>query len=109
MQDYADTGRAALLDAGGAWARWSSALHRVINVFLCLMQIGSMAVYALFIAQNLRPIFEHYGGGLFERLDDRLYIAMVLPFMVALCSIRNLRYLSPFSILANILEGGPTG
>ena len=68
-----------------------------------------MAVYALFIAQNLRPIFEHYGGELFERLDDRLYIAMVLPFMVALCSIRNLRYLSPFSILANIIQGGPTG
>ena len=61
------------------------------------------------VPQNLRPIFEHYGGGLFERLDDRLYIAMVLPFMVALCSIRNLRYLSPFSILANIIQGGPTG
>ena len=55
MQDYADTGRAALLDAAGAWARWSSVLHRVINVFLCLMQIGSMAVYALFIAQGEHP------------------------------------------------------
>ena len=59
--------------------------------------------------QNLRPILQQYVGGLFEGLDDRAYIAMVLPFMVALCSIRNLRYLSPFSILANILEGGPTG
>ena len=82
---------------------------RVINVFLCLMQIGSMAVYALFIAQNLQPIFEHYGGEVFENLGNRVYIAMVLPFMIALCSIRNLRYLSPFSILANIIQGGPTG
>ena len=68
-----------------------------------------MAVYALFIAQNLRPIFEHYGGEVFENLNGRVYIAMVLPFMIALCSIRNLRYLSPFSILANIIQGGKTG
>ena len=55
LQDYADTGKAALVDAGKGWTRWSSTLHRVINVFLCLMQIGSMAVYALFIAQGEHP------------------------------------------------------
>ena len=107
--DYADTGEAAFLDAGGVWSGWSSILRQVINIFLCLMQIGSMAVYALFIAQNLQPIFEHYGGEVFQNLGNRVYIAMVLPFMIALCSIRNLRYLSPFSILANIIQEGPTG
>ena len=50
--DYADTGEAALLDAGGVWSKWASLMHKVINVFLCLMQIGSMAVYALFIGQG---------------------------------------------------------
>ena len=81
-----------------------------------------MAVYALFIAQNLQPIFVHFGGATFANLSDRVYIAMVLPFMIALCSIRNLRchkinkwtllcttcfclrYLSPFSILANVIQ-----
>ena len=48
-----------------------------------------MAVYALFIAQNLQPIFEHFGGAAFAHLSDRVYIAMVLPFMIALCSIRG--------------------
>ena len=106
--DYADTGEAALLDAGGVWSGWSSLMRNVINVFLCLSQIGIMTVYALFIAQNLQPIFEHYGGEFFQNFGNQVYIAMVLPFVIALCSIRNLRYLSPFSILANILEEGPT-
>ena len=56
-----------------------------------MTQIGSNAVYALFIAQNLQPIFEHYGGEFFRSLNYRVYIAMVLPFMLAMCSIRNLR------------------
>ena len=107
--DYADTGEAALLDAGGVWSGWSLLMRNVINIFLCLSQIGSMAVYALFIAQNLQPIFQHYGGEIFENLSNRVYITMVLPFMIALCSIRSLSYLSPFSILANILQGGSTG
>merc|ERR1719264_1750325 len=102
--DYADTGEAALVDAGGFWPRWSKPMNKVINVFICLTQIGSNAVYALFIAQNLQPIFEHYGGDFFKNLNYRVYIAMVLPFMLAMCSIRNLRYLSPFSILANIIQ-----
>ena len=79
-------------------------MRKIINVFICLTQIGSNAVYALFIAQNLQPIFEHYGGAFFKSLNYRVYIAMVLPFMLAMCSIRNLRYLSPFSILANIIQ-----
>ena len=69
------------------WQPW----RKVINVFICLTQIGSNAVYALFIAQNLQPIFEHYGGEFFKSLNYRVYIAMVLPFMLAMCSIRNLR------------------
>ena len=58
---------------------------------VCLTQIGRNAVYALFIAQNLQPIFEQYGGAFFHNLNYRVYIAMVLPFMLAMCSIRNLR------------------
>ena len=79
------------MDAGGFWPRWSLPMRKVINVFICLTQIGSNAVYALFIAQNLQPIFEHYGGDFFKNLNYRVYIAMVLPFMLAMCSIRNLR------------------
>lgn len=41
---------------------------------------------------------------MFGELNYRVYIALVLPFMLAICSIRNLRYLSPFSVVANVLQ-----
>ena len=41
---------------------------------------------------------------MFGELNYRVYIAMILPFMLAICSIRNLRYLSPFSVVANVLQ-----
>ena len=43
-------------------------------------------------------IIAHYGGPTMENLNYRFYILMVLPPMIAICSIRSLRYLSPCSI-----------
>eukprot|EP00095_Tigriopus_kingsejongensis_P012186 maker-scaffold521_size146803-snap-gene-0.10 protein:Tk12186 transcript:maker-scaffold521_size146803-snap-gene-0.10-mRNA-1 annotation:"proton-coupled amino acid transporter 4" len=102
--DYADTAKAAFLDAGGVWERWASFMGKLVNIFLCLSQVGSNAVYVLFIAQNIQPIVEHYGGELFHSMNYRIYIAAILPFMIAICMIKNLRYLSPFSVVANIFQ-----
>jgi len=99
--DYADTAEAAFLDAGGAWATKAVFMRRLVNIFLCMSQIGSNAVYILFVAQNIMPIVEtHLSLG----WNYRLYILVLLIPVILICSIRNLRYLSPCSVLANILE-----
>merc|ERR1711892_998841 len=99
--DYADTAEAAFLEAGGGWASKSHHMRRLINIFLCMSQIGSNAVYILFVAQNIMPIAETY----FDLgWNYRLYIALLLIPVITICSIKNLKYLSPCSILANILE-----
>ena len=54
--DYADTAEAAFVSAGGTWARYSVFMRRLINIFLCMSQIGSNAVYILFVAQNILPV-----------------------------------------------------
>jgi hypothetical protein len=54
--DYADSAEAAFLDAGGHWAKWASVFRKIVNVFLIFTQIGSNAIYVLFIAQNLQPV-----------------------------------------------------
>ena len=73
--DYADTAQAAFDSAGGRWATYSVHMryvHRVqrvqcvqcvlctprrlLNTFLCMSQIGSNAVYILFVAQNVQPV-----------------------------------------------------
>lgn len=102
--DYADTAEAAFSDAGGNWTKCAPLMRKVVNLFLCLSQVGSNAVYVLFIAQNIQPIVEHYGGAFFETLNYRYYILAILPFMIAICMIKNLRYLSPFSVIANIFQ-----
>lgn len=102
--DYADTAEASFADAGQPWAPYSRHIRKLLNIFLCASQISSNAVYTLFIAQNIKPLIVHYGGQTMDDLDYRYYILMILPFMLAMCSIRNLRYLSPFSILANFIQ-----
>merc|ERR1711892_899617 len=99
--DYADTAEAAFLEAGGGWASKSHHMRRLINIFLCMSQIGSNAVYILFVAQNIMPIAETYFT---LGWNYRLYIALLLIPVIMICSIKNLRYLSPCSVLANILE-----
>ena len=48
--------QAAFLEAGGGWASKSHHMRRLINIFLCMSQIGSNAVYILFVAQNIMPV-----------------------------------------------------
>jgi len=99
--DYADTAEAAFLDAGGRWAKCSKHFGRLINVFLCMSQIGSNAVYILFVAQNILPVVENY---LSPGWNYRIYIAILLIPVTLTCMVRNLKYLSPLSVVANILE-----
>ena len=58
-------------------------------------------MYLLFIADNLRDTLNPWLG-----LDwnYRIYLSFIMIPTFLICSVRNLRYLSPISILANIFE-----
>lgn len=99
--DYADTAEAAFQEAGGRWARCAKFFGRLINVFLCMSQIGSNAVYILFVAENIMPVVETY---LAPGWNYRIYIGLLLIPVTLTCLVRNLKYLSPLSVVANILE-----
>ena len=72
----------------------------MVNVFLCITQLGFCCVYFVFCSQNLKKICDlHFG-----QLNYHGYMAIILVPMMALCSIRNLKYLSPVSMLANFLQ-----
>ncbi|XP_040568397.1 proton-coupled amino acid transporter 1 isoform X1 [Lepeophtheirus salmonis] len=85
----------------------SSKLHilsplakNIVKLFLCIAQLGFCCVYLLFIAQHLEKLFKHRLG------DIRIlwYLATLLIPTCALCSVRNLKYLSPISMFANFLQ-----
>ena len=72
-----------------------------INIFLCIAQIGGFAVYLLFVAENWKNIINPW---LDISWDYRLYLVIVMIPTFLLGSIRNLRLLAPFSLIANVFE-----
>jgi hypothetical protein len=55
--DYGEAAEMAFKDAGGGfWPRYAIFMRKLVNIFLCLSQLGSNAVYVLFIAQNIQPV-----------------------------------------------------
>ena len=79
---------------------FSSVARLVVDVFLCITQLGFCCVYIVFISTNLQQIFNHYYG----EINFHVYMLIILIPMLFLTSIRNLKYLSPISMLANILQ-----
>ena len=79
---------------------FASTARTLIDVFLCITQLGFCCVYFVFVSQNLEQIFNHYYG----EINYHIYMAIILIPMLLLASIRNLKYLSPISMLANILQ-----
>ncbi|KAM9311014.1 proton-coupled amino acid transporter 1-like [Gastrophryne carolinensis] len=95
------------LRANAVWGR------RLVGFFLILTQLGFCCVYFVFLADNIKQVVEAANGTtndcgpnatvvLKESMDSRLYILSFLPFLILLVFITNLRYLSFFSLIANI-------
>ncbi|XP_012544828.1 proton-coupled amino acid transporter 1 [Bombyx mori] len=71
----------------------------VVNFFLCITQLGFCCVYIVFIANNIKLICDHYE----VHIDLSIHmIIVVIPVLLA-CMVRNLKYLTPFSTIANIM------
>eukprot|EP00096_Caligus_rogercresseyi_P006470 TRINITY_DN2292_c0_g1_i1.p1 TRINITY_DN2292_c0_g1~~TRINITY_DN2292_c0_g1_i1.p1 ORF type:complete len:488 (-),score=131.43 TRINITY_DN2292_c0_g1_i1:998-2461(-) len=78
----------------------SSLAKNLIKLFLCIAQLGFCCVYLLFIAQHLEKLFRHRLGD----ISLLWYLSILVVPTCALCSVRNLKYLSPVSMIANFLQ-----
>ncbi|XP_066256484.1 proton-coupled amino acid transporter 1-like [Euwallacea similis] len=74
-------------------------MKRLVNLFLCITQLGFCCVYFVFISENVKQVLDYYG----YVLDVHLHMAIILLPILLTALIRNLKYLAPFSTLANIL------
>ncbi|KAG8240467.1 hypothetical protein J437_LFUL010805 [Ladona fulva] len=73
---------------------------RVVNSFIVTVTLGVCGVYLVFVASNIGQVIDIFTGGTFPL---RAYISCFVPVMLVLCTVRNLRLLSPFSFLSNLL------
>ncbi|XP_026331897.1 proton-coupled amino acid transporter-like protein CG1139 [Hyposmocoma kahamanoa] len=71
----------------------------LVNAFLCITQLGFCCVYIVFIATNVKMICDEYG--IYADLSIHM-IFVVVPVLLS-CMVRNLKYLTPFSTVANIM------
>jgi len=100
--DYADVVETACVTGPENLARYGVFARKVINLFVCITQFGFCCVYIVFAATNFEQVISHYLPNL--DFDIRVYMAILTVPIILLCWIRKLKYLSPVSLLANMLQ-----
>ncbi|CAH0402192.1 unnamed protein product [Chilo suppressalis] len=71
----------------------------LVDTFLCVTQLGFCCVYIVFIANNVKLICDHYN----VRIDLSIHMIFVVVPVLLACMVRNLKFLTPFSTIANLL------
>lgn len=79
--------------------RYSHTSRTIINIFLCITQMGFCCVYFVFVAVNLQEVVAHY----YVKIDIHFYLVLILVPMIFINLVKNLKYLTPISLLASIL------
>ncbi|KAL4705702.1 hypothetical protein ACJJTC_018775 [Scirpophaga incertulas] len=107
---FAETAEAAFLSGPPAVHKFSRLAKAMINWFLVIDLLGCCCVYIVFVSKNVKQVVDYYAmGSDFHDLDIRVYMAALLPLLILVNLIRNLKYLAPFSMVANILVGTGMG
>jgi len=91
-------GGGTIIKKTGRWMR------KLVNLSLQITQFGFCCVYFVFMADNIGHVVNnHVYGSNHHGLSSRVYMSIILPFVLALCCIRSVRKLSYFSTFANFL------
>ncbi|XP_067003603.2 proton-coupled amino acid transporter-like protein pathetic isoform X2 [Anabrus simplex] len=81
--------------------RFAGTIRWLVDVFLCITQLGFCCVYFVFIAENIKQVMDVYAPQ--NKLDIHLHMFIVFFPILLSCWIRNLKYLAPVSSIANVL------
>ncbi|KAJ8896189.1 hypothetical protein PR048_001532 [Dryococelus australis] len=80
--------------------RYSHSSKIMVNVFLCIAQLGFCCVYFVFVAANISEVMKHFFN---VNLSVHMYLLIMLVPMIILNWVNNLKYLTPVSLFAAIL------
>ncbi|XP_068632593.1 proton-coupled amino acid transporter-like protein pathetic [Battus philenor] len=94
------------LNNGPQWARpWANSFRIFILVSLFATYFGTCSVYTVLAATNISQVVLHYFPEQKEVLGIRLFILALLLPLIFMAWIRNLKYLAPVSMIANLFMG----
>ncbi|XP_015438312.1 PREDICTED: proton-coupled amino acid transporter 4-like [Dufourea novaeangliae] len=96
---YAETAEAAFLCGPKPIRPFANASRIFVNAALCATYVGGACVYVVFIATSIHQVANYYSG---MDISLRLYILALIPAVVLLGQVRNLKYMVPVSMIANM-------
>ncbi|XP_035772552.1 proton-coupled amino acid transporter-like protein pathetic isoform X1 [Anopheles albimanus] len=97
---FADVAETAFLAGPDSLKKYSRLARFIINLFLVIDLIGCCCIYIVFVATNIKQVVDHYTQSYW---DVRIYILLLLAPLILINLIRKLKYLTPFSMIANVL------
>ncbi|XP_059059991.1 proton-coupled amino acid transporter-like protein pathetic [Achroia grisella] len=79
---------------------WANFARTFVDYALTCTYLAALCVYVVFIAENFKEVLDEYVPD--YKLSVETYCALTLVPLVLICQIRNLKWLVPFSAIANI-------
>ncbi|XP_037967976.2 proton-coupled amino acid transporter-like protein CG1139 [Plutella xylostella] len=98
---YADTCGATFKYGPKGLRKYANVFKTLVDFSMAATYIGVMCVYIVFIGSSFKEVLDPYTVG--NQLSIQMYCALTLVPLVLISQIRNLKYLVPFSLLANAL------
>ncbi|XP_065212285.1 proton-coupled amino acid transporter-like protein CG1139 isoform X1 [Planococcus citri] len=98
---FADVAENAFLTGKPSLRKYSGFARGLVDLFLCVDLLGCCCVYVVFVSKNLKQVADFYD----YKFELSLWMFMLLIPLVLLNLIRNLKFLAPFSMIANVLTG----
>lgn len=96
---FADVAENAFLTGRPSLRKYSGFARGLVDLFLCVDLLGCCCVYVVFVSKNLKQVADFYD----YKLELSIWMLILLIPLILLNLIRNLKFLAPFSMIANVL------
>lgn len=97
---YTAAMEAALLEGPETFRFLAPYATHVVNAFLLTYQIGTCCVYVVFVSENIHFVLHKQFQ--LQVTEFQVMLAILIPLILINC-IRDLKYLAPFTAIANVL------
>ncbi|KAK9500906.1 hypothetical protein O3M35_002071 [Rhynocoris fuscipes] len=79
--------------------RWHNSVRMIVKGFIIATQLGFCSIYFIFVSSSMQTVMKDHGYD----YDLKVYSAMTLLPILLSAMIRSLKFLTPVSLLSNIL------
>jgi len=98
---YSRVAETACLAGAKQFHKFAKPARIVINTFICITQIGFCCVFLVFVGDNLQQVVRDFTD---VSWDSRVFMAIASVPLIFLNWIRNLKLLTPVSVISNLLQ-----